>query len=465
MRLLYVNPGKIRPRKKLLWLGMLILAGGIYLAGGISDSQPKLLLAGGQQLGLVTGENQVNHAAARAKDELTKEYGLAVKGLETKLSYESLKEQQGQEVLTDDNLVALLKEKLEWRVAGYALVINGKNTLYLREEALAREVIEEFKNKHISQEDQQAAAENIHFAEEIKIEAGDCLLKDLVAPGRAVEILAAGLDKIEEYTVKNGDTLWTIARDYNLTVAELKEANTQLKGDFLKIGQKLNLKKAEPLLTVVYTQKVTLQEKVPYSTVYENDHDLYRNQEKIKQKGIYGSREVTYLITKANGLETDRQTLAEKVLSQAVSQIVLKGTKSVTVASRGGQWEGQIVWPVRGPITSGYGYRIKGKSREFHNAIDIDGVTGDPVSAAADGVVTFAGWSGNYGKCVVIDHGSGMVTRYAHLSTINVKVEDKVTSGSLIGRVGSTGRSTGSHLHFEVWINGVTENPLIYLNR
>lgn len=465
MRLLYLNTRKLLLRNRLLWLGMLLLAFGIFLISGIYDSQPKILLANGNKLGLAANENQVKNAINKAKEELSKEYGLTINGFKTELSYEQKNEQESDQALTDQELVSLLKEKLEWQVSSYAISINGKNAVFLAQEVLAKETLEGFKSKFLFQEDQQVSPDSIEFAEDIKITAADSLLKDIRNPEQAIENLAFGLNKIDEYTVKNGDTLWTIARDNNLTVAELKEANSQLKGDLLNIGQKLYLKRIEPLLTIVYTQTVTLTEQIPYTTIYENDYNLYRNQEKVKQAGTYGSREVTYRITKANGLETDRQTLAEKLLSEPVKRIVLKGTKSVTVASRGGQWEGQIAWPLRGPITSGYGYRTKGKSREFHAAIDIDGVTGNPVNAAADGTVNFAGWSGNYGKCVTIDHGSGMVTRYAHLDSINVQVNQEVTRGSLIGKVGSTGRSTGSHLHFEVWINGTPQNPLVYLDR
>jgi murein DD-endopeptidase MepM/ murein hydrolase activator NlpD len=98
-----------------------------------------------------------------------------------------------------------------------------------------------------------------------------------------------------------------------------------------------------------------------------------------------------------------------------------------------------------------------------HTGIDIDGDTGDPVYAAAGGTVTFAGYTGGYGKCILIRHSNGLTTRYAHCSSISVSSGEKVSGGENIGRVGSTGRSTGSHLHFEVISGGSTRNPLNYL--
>jgi murein DD-endopeptidase MepM/ murein hydrolase activator NlpD len=96
----------------------------------------------------------------------------------------------------------------------------------------------------------------------------------------------------------------------------------------------------------------------------------------------------------------------------------------------------------------------------MHTGIDIDGYKGQPVGAAAAGVVTSTGWEGAYGKLVTIKHGNGLVTRYAHLSKIEVSVGQHVDKGDLIGLVGSTGRSTGSHLHFEVLNGGNFQNPI-----
>ena len=102
---------------------------------------------------------------------------------------------------------------------------------------------------------------------------------------------------------------------------------------------------------------------------------------------------------------------------------------------------------------------ILSTANEF-DSIDIAAKTGDRISAAAGGKVVLASWSGGYGNCILIDHGNGMKTRYAHLSGYNVKVGDIVTRGEQIGRAGSTGNSTGPHLHFEVIVNGKTKNPI-----
>ncbi len=124
------------------------------------------------------------------------------------------------------------------------------------------------------------------------------------------------------------------------------------------------------------------------------------------------------------------------------------------------------VWPVVGKLESGFGGRrnpFGGNSYEFHSGQDIDAAVGDPVVAGASGKVTFVGWQNGYGQLVVIDHGSGLTTRYGHLSHIDVAQGQTVERSQFIGRVGSTGRSTGPHLHYEIRINDQPVNPLQYL--
>jgi len=124
------------------------------------------------------------------------------------------------------------------------------------------------------------------------------------------------------------------------------------------------------------------------------------------------------------------------------------------------------IWPVYGKLESGVGGRrnpFTGRGHEYHEGQDIDAAWGTPVEAAASGKVTIAGWQRGYGNVVYVDHGSGLSTRYGHLSKINVSVGQNVGTGEVIGLVGSTGRSTGPHLHYEVRINNQPVDPKPYL--
>lgn len=119
------------------------------------------------------------------------------------------------------------------------------------------------------------------------------------------------------------------------------------------------------------------------------------------------------------------------------------------------------IWPARGWVTSDFGHRVDPftADRIMHRGIDIGAAHGTPIQAPSDGLVIFAGVDGGYGKVLVLDHGYGVKTRYAHLSEIAVKAGDHIKRGERIGAIGNTGRSTGPHLHYEVRINGVPENP------
>jgi len=123
-------------------------------------------------------------------------------------------------------------------------------------------------------------------------------------------------------------------------------------------------------------------------------------------------------------------------------------------------------WPAQGIITSNYGWRSNpyGWGREFHDGIDIAAPIGTPIQATADGVVRFVGWKSGYGRTVVVRHGFGFETMYAHNSRIFVNAGDEVSRGDVIASMGSTGRSTGSHVHYEVRRYGCNLNPREFLN-
>lgn len=124
------------------------------------------------------------------------------------------------------------------------------------------------------------------------------------------------------------------------------------------------------------------------------------------------------------------------------------------------------MWSHLGKINNEFGYRrnpFGGRSYEFHPGLDIDGERGDSIIAPARGTVVKAGWQGGYGNLIEVNHGNGLITRYGHLSKIGVQVGDQIERGQIIGLVGSTGRSTGPHLHFEIRLGDKAINPRRFL--
>lgn len=295
------------------------------------------------------------------------------------------------------------------------------------------------------------------FTEKIKIEEGIFPVREIMSPEDALILLETGDTAPIEYTVKEGDSLWMIARNHDTRVDNIKALNN-LKTENLKLDQKLLISCSNPLVSVESVIEGKKAEVIPYTTKVTTSNSVSSTQ--VKQKGENGEKQITYVLTKKNGRVIENKVLAEVITRKPVDRVVVTGTRSsyTMTASRGGSHIGGLNWPLSGKITSGYG------SRRGHTGMDIDGNAGDSIRAAAGGTVTSAGRNGNYGLIVTIDHGNGLKTRYAHCSSILVKVGQEVSRGQVIARVGSTGRSTGSHLHFEVISGGTYQNPLRYLN-
>ncbi|HMF04205.1 MAG TPA: peptidoglycan DD-metalloendopeptidase family protein [Acidimicrobiia bacterium] len=206
-------------------------------------------------------------------------------------------------------------------------------------------------------------------------------------------------------------------------------------------------------------------------------NDLRKEQAKAQEAQQVATQErdrVGQLRTEADG-QRDQVAAAEQQEQQAVAGIQARKAdfeaqyqavqaQIAASVSRGNPTPGnhRFIWPVDGPITSGFGPRVQpiiGAST-FHPGVDIAASQGTPIKAAGDGVVKMAGPNGGYGNFTLIDHGGGLATGYGHQSRIAVSVGQHVSTGQVIGYVGSTGTSTGPHLHWEVRVNGNPVNPL-----
>ncbi len=155
-------------------------------------------------------------------------------------------------------------------------------------------------------------------------------------------------------------------------------------------------------------------------------------------------------------LEQDAQTLT-LLIQQRLGYVIPQPGAIVPT--------GRLAYPIRAPITSNFGWRVHPilGTQKFHNGLDFGAPTGTPIQAAERGTVIFAGWYGGYGNAVIIDHGNGATTLYAHASRLTVQEGQVVQQGQVVALVGSTGLSTGPHLHFEVRINGEPQDPSYYL--
>lgn len=210
-----------------------------------------------------------------------------------------------------------------------------------------------------------------------------------------------------------------------------------------------------PVFDVKKSRTETTTSEIPFETVEYESKDYYKGKKKTTQEGKVGSLETQTLYVEINGVAQEPVVLQETVVEEAVTEKIAIGTKAYPK----GVATGSFIRPAKGRISSYFGPRWG----SFHYGIDIANSTGTSIIAADGGTVTKAQYQGSYGNYVIINHGNGKETVYAHLSRIGVSVGQKVNKGDYIGKMGSTGRSTGPHLHFEVRVNGVKKNPMNYL--
>ncbi|MFZ5632998.1 MAG: peptidoglycan DD-metalloendopeptidase family protein [Bacillota bacterium] len=354
-------------------------------------------------------------------------------------------------VMEGKELRLALMDAVTSRVKGTEVVVNGKTLLAMRSRTEAEQLLNNLKAAYTAPEGRTRFVEDIRLVDTLVDRAR------IVSADRAMEIVKNGSQKTATYQVKDGDTLWGIADRLGVTVEKLIASNSGLDPETIKPGDTINLDRTENLINVETVLTKVSIEQIDYPVEEKKDPSLYLGERRILAQGKNGKREATYQITLVNGAEVERRVVHEVVLDQPQPKVVATGTR-VLLASRG-SGGGRLAWPAPGSVVSPYGKR----GREMHAGIDIGAGYGSPVAAAEGGTVIRAGWYSGYGKCVDISHGDGVVTRYAHMSSINVGVGQKVSRGQLIGKVGSTGYSTGPHLHFEVILHGERVNPMKFL--
>ncbi|MFS0575815.1 M23 family metallopeptidase [Sporosarcina sp. 179-K 3D1 HS] len=377
---------------------------------------------------------------------------------------------------TEDEVVLhTLQEKMTVEAEAVGILVDGEPALYVKDMETYRNVIRDLKLQTVTEkelnefEQHQASKEplpplkenetrvaDIVMSGEIDAKEGHTAPDDVLDVKEAVQLLNKGTLENKKYVVQTGDVLGKIAAAHNMTTKQLLDLNPGYKLDsVLQLGDELNVTKLEPFVEVEAHFESKRTESIPFKTIKEQDKTLLKGEKKVTQKGVNGEKVVTELIRKQNGEIVGRSLQEETVIEEPTDKVLVVGTK--VIASRG---TGSFVWPaVGGYISSHMGTRWG----RMHQGIDIARPSNRTIKASDNGVVTAAGPSGAYGNRIIISHKNGYETLYAHLSSIDVSVGQTVAQGVKIGVMGSTGRSTGIHLHFEVLKNGENINPMSVL--
>jgi len=380
----------------------------------------------------------------------------------------------------NEETIEALRSTLEAKAIGVEVVVDGKAVAVVKDQETADRILQRVKEmftasespdgltvlsaEPVAQRDDDVIAESdpevlsTRIIEPVELLRREIQPNDVMDEQAVIDMLIKGDTKPTQYIVQEGDTPGHIAEKLGVPIELIYQKNQDnrdlVERDLIRPGDVLDLTMLQPAVTVESVERVKETIAVQYDTIYEEDPTMRKGQTETIRQGKKGVKEVTYLLTKVNGLLMEEKIAEEAMVEEPIPAVVKRGTKVVL-----GEGTGKFSWPVlSASVSSGYGSRWGRK----HKGIDLTS-SKKSILAADTGKVSYAGWKDDYGNVIIIDHNNGYETLYAHLSKISAKKGDIVEKGDVIGVMGSTGRSTGVHLHFEVIVNGVVKNPMSYL--
>jgi murein DD-endopeptidase MepM/ murein hydrolase activator NlpD len=293
----------------------------------------------------------------------------------------------------------------------------------------------------------------VEFIEAVMTESIDTDPQQIMEAEAIYKMLVQGSIQPTKYTVQEGDCVGCIAQKFDISPEVIYKNNAWIKDDKITIGDVLDLTVLQPELTVKTVENLVEVESIEPPVEVKKNASMRVGESKTLSLGSAGSKRMTYRIVKQNGYVVTEELLSKEVIKEAKPKIVERGTKVVL-----GEGSGNFAMPVSGSrLTSKFGQRWG----RMHNGIDLTGSKN--IHVADTGVIEFVGTKPGLGKAIIVNHKNGYKTVYGHLSSYKTSVGDIVEKGDTIGIMGSTGNSTGVHLHFEVHKDGVLQNPLKYL--
>ena len=338
----------------------------------------------------------------------------------------------------------------------YGIFINGKFQGAVTDDTKIKESLNSILAKYTTGN----PTETVEFVDKVEVKEGLYLESGIINDDEFINKISGNKQVDAYYTIVQGDAPSLIAQKVGIPYSQLKAMNPNIETECF-IGQQVLINRSQPFLSVKITREEEYDETIAYRTENVNDATMYKGNSKVLVAGQNGSARVKAKVSIIDGIEDSRTIISRDVTKEAVNKKVAVGTKSTgasysDIAATGGK----MLWPTGG----GRNYISTYFMSYGHRGIDIASNGAYlPIYAAQDGTVIQSGWAGSYGKRIVISHGNGLTTLYAHMSQLNVSVGTNVSKGDLIGIMGSTGNSTGVHLHFEVQQYGRLLNPLNYL--
>lgn len=402
------------------------------------------VVVNGEYVGMVETqqyfEQKINDVEMLASDVLGKPYKL---NIETQYIFSY----GGDNQLVSDDYANEVLSKYVTGIAEIATIyVDGVEVGSLKTREEAEELLEEILLEAVG-DDSDAS-----FVQDVEVKEETSSASKVTSTEKIKEYFSSTAVAPSVHVVAQNQTLSEIANSYGMKTQDIVDLNPQIEPTRMQIGQDILIEKAQPAVSISVVKTETYAEAIAYTTNTTYDDSMTTTQKTTQVQGVEGEKEIVAQVTYIDDIPVETIILSENITREPVTAEVTVGTKKPVAT-------GNLKMPTTGILSSSYGYRSSG----FHTGIDIANSYGTRINAADGGTVTFAGWNGGYGYCVIINHGNGIETLYAHASKLNVSVGDKVTQGDKIAEMGSTGNSTGNHLHFEVRVNGNHQNPYNYL--
>lgn len=435
------------------------LVGVVKYAGGLNYAVS--VEYNGENLGYIADEQDYDVATHEVQERISYVEGNGVVEFTPKFSLR---------IIDDENEIVNSSQLADRMISNSDADLKDAYGVYIDEEFYgaveSRDAIMNTMADMLKEYSEQANIDEVSFTKSIEYKEGLYLSDSIVKEDSIIDIVTSKVQVDEYYTVEKGDTPIDIAEKFNIPVSELVELNPNIEQECF-VGDTITLNRAESFMPIQYQQTLEYSKPISFETVEVESSSIYKGNSEVLIKGVAGEEKHIDQIAFIDGYEVGRTSVSSEVVKDPVTQKVAIGTKvaapapAPTVSQSTTVKPGaSFVWPVAG------GYVSCGFNGYYgHKGTDIAAPSGTAIFAAKGGTVVKAatGYNGGYGNLIIIDHGNGYQTYYAHCSSIGVSVGQQVSAGQYLGGVGRTGQSSGNHLHFEIRYNGVPQDAKPYL--
>lgn len=296
------------------------------------------------------------------------------------------------------------------------------------------------------------------FLNELSVKPVNVLLGSIQSNAAAQSQMTNGGEMNTYHIVEDGETVHSLAALFGVEDFDIYNENNSEPVTEIETGDRVCIRSVVSPVQIEMVEKGRIKEVIEFETIKKESDEYYKGDSFLEQEGQDGIEIFEGYITKVAGEETERKATAKpEVLRKKKNKIIVVGTaeRPKTAAT------GTFIVPLdHYVVTSEWG----GRWGRMHEGIDLAAPTGTPIHASDGGRIIKANYWSGHGLCVEVDHGNGVITRYSHCSAVFVSIGDLVYQGQHIANVGNTGHSFGSHCHFEVRVNGTSQNPRNYIN-